>query len=134
MSVKTVAQKLLIKPGTSWWLSEPSHEDLLQPLPEDASPAVSAEDAGVRLLFADSGDALRVLLDKHGKHLLNDGVTWIAYPKANKADINRDTLWPIAGEHGLRPIGQVAIDDTWSALRFRPLKEGEEQFTGGKKK
>jgi hypothetical protein len=36
------------------------------------------------------------------------------------------------GEYGLRPIGQVAIDEIWSALRFRPLKPGEAPFTGGR--
>lgn len=85
------------------------------------------------MLFASSGENLRQKLAEHGDALQNDNVTWIAYPKGNKADINRDTLWPIAGEVGLRPISQVAIDDTWSALRFRPLKEGEAPFTGGKK-
>jgi hypothetical protein len=59
-------------------------------------------------------------------------VLWVAYPKGNRADINRDTLWPILAEHGLRPITQVAVDGVWSALRFRPLKEGEEQFAGGR--
>jgi hypothetical protein len=47
-------------------------------------------------------------------------------------NVNRDTLWPILSEYGLRPISQVAVDDIWSALRFRPLKPGEAQFTGGK--
>jgi hypothetical protein len=51
--------------------------------------------------------------------------------KGNRTDINRDSLWPILGEHGLRPVTQVSIDQVWSALRFRPLKEGEAQFTGG---
>ncbi|HEY4277241.1 MAG TPA: hypothetical protein VGM91_03415 [Conexibacter sp.] len=32
-------------------------------------------------------------------------------------------------EHKLRPIGQVATDDSWSAPCFRPLHAGEE-FTG----
>jgi hypothetical protein len=32
----------------------------------------------------------------------------------------------------MRPITQVAVDDVWSALRFRPLKEGEPPFTGGR--
>ena len=31
----------------------------------------------------------------------------------------------------MRPISQVAVDEVWSALRFRPLKEGEAPFTGG---
>jgi len=28
-------------------------------------------------------------------------------------------------EHRMRPIGQVAVDTAWSALRFRSLAEGE---------
>jgi hypothetical protein len=36
------------------------------------------------------------------------------------------------GELGLRPVTQVSIDQVWSALRFRPLKQGEAPFTGGR--
>jgi hypothetical protein len=32
----------------------------------------------------------------------------------------------------MRPISQVAIDDVWSALRFRVLRAGEAPFTGGR--
>jgi hypothetical protein len=32
----------------------------------------------------------------------------------------------------MRPITQVSVDDVWSALRFRALREGEPQFTGGR--
>jgi hypothetical protein len=46
--------------------------------------------------------------------------------------VNRDSLWPILAEHGLRPVSQVAIDDVWSALRFRALRPGEPPFTGGR--
>ena len=55
---------------------------------------------------------------------------WVAYPKGNRTDLNRDSLWPILGEFGMRPISQVAIDEVWSALRFRPLADGEPPFTG----
>jgi len=59
-------------------------------------------------------------------------VLWVAYPKGNKSDTDRDTLWPIVGEYGLKPNAQVAVDEVWSALRFRPPKEGEPPFTGGR--
>ena len=59
------------------------------------------------------------------------GVLWILYPKGGRADINRDSLWPLVAVHGLRPITQIAVDETWSALRFRPLAEGEPPFRGG---
>ena len=32
----------------------------------------------------------------------------------------------------MRPVTQVSINQVWSALRFRPLKEGEAPFTGGR--
>jgi len=52
-----------------------------------------------------------------------DGLLWICYPKQSsgiKTDINRDTGWSVVQQAGLRPVTQIAIDDTWSALRFRP--------------
>jgi hypothetical protein len=54
-----------------------------------------------------------------------DGLVWICYPKQSsgiKTDINRDTGWSVVQKAGLRPVTQVAIDDTWSALRFRPVE------------
>lgn len=131
MSDKPVAQKLQIKPDTTVWLSRPEHADLIEPLPEGVRHAKTLGDATVALIFADDERALREILAKYADHLTEPSILWIAYPKANRADINRDTLWPILGEHAMRPVSQVALDQVWSALRFRPLKEGEPQFAGG---
>ena len=61
--------------------------------------------------------------------LLRPEHLWIAYPKGGRADINRDSLYPIVAEAtGMRPVTQVSLDDTWSALRFRPMKPGEGPF------
>jgi hypothetical protein len=51
-----------------------------------------------------------------------DELSWVAYPKAAKVgtDLNRDSLAALMTARALRPVRQVAIDDTWSALRFRP--------------
>jgi hypothetical protein len=52
-----------------------------------------------------------------------EGIVWIAYPKGGKGvktDVNRDKLWPVVQELGWRPVRQVAIDEVWSAMRFRP--------------
>lgn len=51
-----------------------------------------------------------------------DRLAWIAYPKAGGlgTDLNRDRLAAAVAAHGVMPVRQVAIDDTWSALRFRP--------------
>jgi hypothetical protein len=53
-----------------------------------------------------------------------DGLAWIAYPKARQlgTDLNRDVLWHHLLKHGIQGVRQVSIDDTWSAMRFRPKK------------
>lgn len=55
--------------------------------------------------------------------LEGDAVLWIAYPKGGskryRCDYNRDGDWSVLEAAGFRPIRQVAIDDDWSALRFR---------------
>ncbi|MEO5877394.1 MAG: hypothetical protein ABIS86_08320 [Streptosporangiaceae bacterium] len=131
MSTKTVAQKLLIKPDTTLWISDPAHLGLLAGLDESVRTVDTPAEATAALVFADSAASLREILAKGDGGFTEPAVLWICYPKAGRADIHRDTVWPIVGEHGLRPNGQVAVDDTWSALRFRPLKEGEAPFQGG---
>jgi hypothetical protein len=51
-----------------------------------------------------------------------DRLAWIAYPKAGQlgTDLNRDRLAAALAGRGVQPVRQVAIDDVWSALRFRP--------------
>jgi len=51
-----------------------------------------------------------------------DKLAWIAYPKAGQlgTDLNRDILAKSLAERGVQPVRQVAIDEVWSALRFRP--------------
>ena len=132
MTTKTVAEKLLIKPGAAVWVSDPAHLVRLGPLPEGATEAASVKEAAVAVIFAPDAATARRVLDEHREEITAPPVVWVAYPKGNKADINRDTLWPIVGEYGLRPNGQVAVDEVWSALRFRALKEGEAPFTGGR--
>jgi hypothetical protein len=52
-----------------------------------------------------------------------DGILWISYPKKSGAiasDLSRDILWDLTRGSGLRPVTQIALDETWSALRYRP--------------
>jgi hypothetical protein len=132
MSTKSVAEKLLIKPNTTVWFSHAPHLDLVKPLPENVRRVDGPAQATTALIFADDACTLRDILTAHKEQLARPDIFWVAYPKGNRADINRDTAWPILGEHGMRPIGQVSLDEVWSALRFRPLKQGEAPFTGGR--
>jgi hypothetical protein len=127
---RTTADKLLIREHSRVWASSDAHLARVGALPAGASRTATPGDATVAIVFAEDAASLRRLLADHDGAITRPGVVWVAYPKGNRTDINRDSVWPIVGEHGLRPIGQVAIDETWSALRFRPLADGEEPFTG----
>lgn len=52
-----------------------------------------------------------------------DGVLWFVYPKGTskkyKCEFNRDNGWAPLGKEGFEPVRMVAIDEDWSALRFR---------------
>ena len=52
-----------------------------------------------------------------------DHLSWIAYLKAGQlgTDLNRDVFWKLLKPTGVKPVRQVALDDVWSALRFRLL-------------
>jgi hypothetical protein len=55
-----------------------------------------------------------------------DGLLWVCYPKQTgkiKSDLNRDSLWELTKPTGFSPVTQIAIDETWSALRFRPAEK-----------
>ena len=131
MAGKTVAEKLLLRPGGRAWVSDDARASLLGPLPDGAALVASPAGVDLALLVADGAADVRAGLVAHAADLATAAAFWVAYPKGGRADINRDSLWPILGEHGFRPISQVALDETWSALRFRPLKPGEAQFNPG---
>ncbi|REG81876.1 hypothetical protein [Algoriphagus antarcticus] len=55
-----------------------------------------------------------------------DQQIWIAYPKGSskryKAQINRDSGWSYLGNFDYEAVRQIAINEDWSALRFRSTK------------
>ncbi|HEY7444299.1 MAG TPA: hypothetical protein VH702_21400 [Vicinamibacterales bacterium] len=55
-----------------------------------------------------------------------DAIVWFAYPKGSSkrytCDVNRDTGWKILGAAGFEGVRMVAIDEDWSAVRFRRVE------------
>jgi hypothetical protein len=55
-----------------------------------------------------------------------DAIIWFAYPKGSskryKSEINRDTGWRALGAAGFEGVRMVAIDEDWSAVRFRRVE------------
>jgi hypothetical protein len=58
--------------------------------------------------------------------LIGDAILWMCYPKGSSkkysCDFNRDTGWEKLGKLNLEPVRMVAIDEDWSALRFRKVE------------
>ena len=52
-----------------------------------------------------------------------DAIVWFAYPKGSskkyKCDFNRDTGWDALTGLGFETVRAIAIDEDWTALRFR---------------
>jgi hypothetical protein len=58
--------------------------------------------------------------------LESDALLWFIYPKGSSkkytCEFNRDNGWAAIGAKGFEPVRQVAIDEDWSALRFRKVE------------
>jgi hypothetical protein len=62
-----------------------------------------------------------------GRALDGGALFWLAYPKGTSkkyrgADINRDTLHQQMRRRGFEGVTLVALDDDWSAMRFKRLE------------
>jgi hypothetical protein len=67
-------------------------------------------------------------LDEHAPDALEavkkEGLLWICYPKGTskiRTDLNRDRGWKVVTAEGWEGVSLVSLDDTWSAMRFRPV-------------
>jgi hypothetical protein len=85
-----------------------------------------ARSFGFALAFASKQadvDRLSRLLAGKAK---GDTPLWFAYPKGTSkkfsCDFNRDTGWRVLLAAGYETVRQVAIDEDWSALRFRRVE------------
>jgi hypothetical protein len=113
-------QKLQIRPGqTLTILGLPRGVDLA--LPADVTVVPDAAKADAVLAFVASTSEL------HGARPAIDAaradrLAWIAYPKGGQlgTDLNRDRLADLVRAQAAQPVRQISLDDTWSALRFRP--------------
>ncbi len=125
MTGKTVAQKARIQPGSTVAVLDPVPgvvESL--GLPEDVAFVDPAE-AQLVFLFASTSGELEAKMPPAVAGLAPGAALWVFFRKGSKAaglDMNRDTVWAVAERLGLRPLGLVSVDDTWSAFRLRPAR------------
>ena len=112
-----LAQKLQLKPG---------QRVCVQDAPPELSDVLALHDPGSSVADALVTFVVRASELTASSEVLEaaraDRLAWIAYPKGGKlgTDLNRDSLAALATSFGVRPVRQVSLDATWSALRFRP--------------
>jgi hypothetical protein len=82
-----------------------------------------AKVVGFFLAFVTKQKEVDDIAKKVAPLIIGDGLLWLAYPKGTskkyKCEFNRDTGWNELGKQGFEPVRMVAIDEDWSALRFR---------------
>lgn len=123
-------RKLRLAPEMKALLTNaPSDYDVFGELGLPAEAGVTADDItgageyGFVLLFVSSLAELEQYAPSAIKAVANDAMLWISYPKGTskiKTDINRDTGWAVMIKLGVEGVANVAINDTWSAMRYRP--------------
>jgi hypothetical protein len=124
--VTPLAKKLQVKPGHRLALmnAPAGYQERLEPLPDGAELAAAGETGldYVQLFVRDGAELERLAADAVAA-VKPDGLLWICYPKGGAkagTDLHRDILWQRMGERGMAGVSLVAVDDTWSAMRFRP--------------
>ena len=120
--VRTVAQKARVKAGVRIAVVNRVRgivESL--GLPKDAA-FVKPADAQLLFLFVRTRAELEAKMPPTVAALGPGAAIWVFFRKGSREaglDMSRNTVWAVAEKLGLRPLGIVAVDETWSAFRLR---------------
>jgi hypothetical protein len=122
-----VLQRFQAKPGDGIALvvAEDGDRALLGALPDGATEA-PVESAAIVVSVIRTRDELLARYAEQLPVASGARAVWVVYPKGGRADVNRDVVAGEARAYGWRGVSNIAVDDTWSAVRVRPLKDGEE--------
>jgi hypothetical protein len=81
---------------------------------------------GFILAFVTRKSEVDALAGPVAARAVGDATVWFAYPKGAskryKCDFNRDTGWDALKAAGFDTVRAVAIDEDWTALRFRRVE------------
>jgi hypothetical protein len=83
----------------------------------------SVQQIGFSLAFVTRQTEVDALAPQIASRAQGDATVWFAYPKGTskkyKCDFNRDTGWDALKAAGFDTVRAIAIDEDWTALRFR---------------
>lgn len=124
--MNAIAKKLQIKTGSGWLFVNAPHDylELLQPLPDTVkiSQEVKGQVDGVQLFVKKRDELIQEL--KNIKAVLKPStILWVTYPKKSSGvptDLEMMSNWNELLVYNLRPVASAAINEIWTALRFKP--------------
>ena len=126
---KSLAAKLGMKPGMHALIMAPppGYQELLAPLPDDVVVhSKPGRPYPFVQIFATRLSDISKFAKGLSKSAAPDALVWISYPKktANtRGELDRDVIREAMSGTGWRAVSIVAIDNVWSALRFRPVSQ-----------
>jgi hypothetical protein len=123
-----LSQKLQIKPGTHWLFFDapPNYLTIIEPLPNEVN--VSFEPIGNFdgiQLFIKNANELASSLAILKPVLIDNTIFWITYPKKSSgmdSGLEMTGSWDELTGLGFRIVTSVSVNETWTALRFKPVE------------
>lgn len=125
----SLSKKLLIKPNNKVILLQApdGFTSLLDPLPEGVSLSETGTgEYDAVLLFVLNSTELNSFLPTAMSHLRPESVFWICYPKKSSgiaSDLEMMQSWDELAKYDYQGVAAAAINEQWTALRFRPSSQ-----------
>jgi hypothetical protein len=139
MTINPIVKKLGLKPGMRILImnAPPCYMDLLTPLP-DVVVVLSSKDGSYSFVqfFAVNLSQISKSISGLLKHMAPGALLWVTYPKkilGIESDLSREVVCEALDGTGWVPVSIVAIDEVWSALRFRPAEDVKSRQPRSKK-
>ena len=126
---KSVARKLGMNPGMRALILAPPSEylELLAPLPDGLTVSSTADGMySFVQIFATRLSEITKFARRLSTHAAPNALVWISYPKKasrTDSDLSRDVIREAMSVARWQAVSIVAIDEVWSALRFRPAHQ-----------
>ncbi len=97
---------------------------------KNVTPLLKRKKIDFALVFAFSQNQLKEIMKDVIPALDENAKFWIAYPKASSkivSDLCRDANWDCITKHGLETVSLIAVDNLWSAMRFKKVGVDEKK-------
>jgi hypothetical protein len=116
-----IAKKLHLKPGMRVAVANAPAGFSLKSPGVDVAKSLQ-RDLDLALLFATMQKELKVQWPKLVSSVKQEGAIWVAYPKKSSgiaSDMTGMQEWAATKGSDWNPVASIAIDDRWSAVRYK---------------